>query len=114
MFMATQPTSVEAPVSSHMALFIKVSPTDNWRRRKRFKFENARLGEDDECHAIVTNSWSAGSHLYVSDRLSLCGKELLRRASCRQRGFGVEIEACKRRLAWLGDKQDRRSISKFF
>ncbi|CAH9135345.1 unnamed protein product [Cuscuta epithymum] len=99
-FMAAQATSVEAPISDHMALCISVVPTTHGRRKKKFKFENNWLREE-ECRTVVASSWGASTNLTVPENIYFCGKELLRWEAGKKRGFRHQIMACKRRLAWL-------------
>ncbi|CAH9063489.1 unnamed protein product [Cuscuta europaea] len=111
-FMAAQASSVEAPVSDHMALYIVVLPTVHGKVRKKFKFGNKWLKEE-ECRNVVASSWSAGSNLSVSEKIYFCGAELLRWDGCRKRGFRHQIMACKRRLAWLRGRHDQNSTIEF-
>ncbi|CAH9086594.1 unnamed protein product [Cuscuta epithymum] len=111
-FMAAQASSIEAPTSDHMALRLKFSLTFQNGTTKRFRFENIWLREE-ECRAIVTNSWNAGDHLTVSERINFCGRELLKWDTRRPKGFRRQILACKKRLAWLRGKGDASSLAEF-
>ncbi|CAH9092433.1 unnamed protein product [Cuscuta epithymum] len=82
------------------------------RRAKIFKFENSWLKEE-ECRTVVANSWSASTHLSVSERILFCGSELLRWDGRRKKGFRQQIQACKRRLAWLRCRDDWQSTREF-
>ncbi|CAH9073410.1 unnamed protein product [Cuscuta europaea] len=62
-FMEAQAALVEAPTSDHYALWMKVIATNNSSRRKRFKFENNWVKEED-CRMVVTNNWGATAHLW--------------------------------------------------
>ncbi|CAH9117813.1 unnamed protein product [Cuscuta epithymum] len=95
-----------------MALWVKVIPAPVTRRDKIFKFANNWLKEE-ECRTVVGNSWRASHHLSVSERILFCGSELLRWDSRRKKGFRQQIQACKRRLAWLRGRDDWRSTGDF-
>lgn len=104
--------------SDHRALFLCLEdssglPTNNNKKRSRFRFENMWIREP-ECNDIVASNWMTTSQsalLSTIDNISTCAKNL---ASWNQSKFGSlarDIKETQRHIIHLHNIQDRLDYS---
>lgn len=81
-------------------------------KKRRFRFENMWLKEDD-CRQIVKNGWEDAGQSEIMDKITFCGLKL------QEWGMGVnnkyrgKIKECRERLRKLRAGRDEYGIRSY-
>ncbi|CAH9078478.1 unnamed protein product [Cuscuta europaea] len=111
-FGATVTESLEGAPSEHLALYIKLLPTQNFCRRRNFKFENVWLREAD-CREIVARSWGLGRNSDIMEQVFSCNKAVGEWGINKSGSYGRRINFCRKILIFLRQRWDTWGVNEF-
>ena len=100
----------DAPPSDHSALILILGHKEV-QRKGRFRFENAWICEE-ECRALILQSWNQGSNVDLQDRIDMCGVSVHAWGSAHRRMFRDQLASCRTRIKELNFRVDTEANSR--
>lgn len=96
---------IEVSTSDHLSLYLQLQRQVYVSKRKRFKFENTWLKED-ECKRVDMNGWGSAADLDIVKKLKFCGLQLQEWSEGVSFEFKQKIKSCRDRLRKLRSGRD--------
>lgn len=96
--------------SDYLLVFLQLHKQVYVTRRKRFKFENVWLRED-ECKQVVQNGWDDAGGRDITEKIMLCGTKLQKWDGGVNKEYREKLQLCRERLRRLRSRRDTLGVN---
>lgn len=100
---------LEVSTSDHLPIFLQLHKQVYIPKKRRFKFENVWLLED-EWTQIVKNGWDDAANRGIMEKVMLCGVKLQEWGRGSNQEFKEKIKVCRERLRKLRARRDNHGV----